>query len=153
MPVISDVSAQSVSEINTLGNSIISSLKNNDPSGFLQAHVTAKDLPELDKNYTSKSKDKQIEMDREESFQTMQDNFSTQFEEIIQKGIQDQINWKEIQFSRVENTSQPQKDGNLQVIENPVVVFSYKDQERKLNLGKIAKLKRGWVILDKISME
>jgi hypothetical protein len=92
-------------------------------------------------------------MDREESFQSMKDNFSAQFEEITQKGIQEQINWNEIQFSRIENASQPQKDGNLQVIENPVVVFSYKDQERKLHLGKIGKLKRGWVVLDKISME
>ena len=152
MLAFSTVFAQSASEINTLGNAIITSLKNNDASGFLQAHITEKDMPELDKTYASKGNDAQ-KNDREESLQNMQDNFSAQFEEIIQQGIQDQINWKEIQFSRIENAGQPQKDGNLQVMENPVVVFSYKDQERKLNLGKIAKLKRGWVVLDKISMQ
>ncbi len=147
------IAQQTTTEINTLGNMIVSSLKNNDASSFMQAHITETDLPEIDRNYTSKSKKKQVAMDREESFQSMKDNFSAQFEEITQKGIQEQINWNEIQFSRIENADHPQKDGHLQIIENPVVVFSYKDQERKLHLGKIGKLKRGWVVLDKISME
>jgi hypothetical protein len=41
----------------------------------------------------------------------------------------------------------------LYIIHNPVVRFSYKDQERKLRINKIAKLKRGWVIVDNVQFE
>ncbi|QHT65523.1 hypothetical protein GXP67_01990 [Rhodocytophaga rosea] len=146
--------AQEQQDLNDLGNSIISSLQNNDPDAFLQAHINKKDYEEL----TSKSskiaskKEKTSDADSE-SFDTLEEAYKNNFEEIIQKGISRQINWKEVNFFRIENADKTTNEGNLPVIHNPIIVFTYKEEELKLQADKIAKLNRGWVVVGNIAMQ
>ncbi len=147
--------AQQASDgINQLGDALVTALQNNDVEAFMQVHLTPKDLEEFNKKTSKLTKrTKQSRNDAEGTLETMEESSQATFEEVVQKGITEQINWKEINFSGVDNITQMQKEGDLYVINNPVVRFMYKDTERKLRINKIAKLDRGWVVVDNVSLE
>lgn len=140
-------------ELFNLGNSIIGSLQNNDPDAFLRAHINRKDYEELTRKSSKIASRKEKTSDADaESFDTLEETYKTNFEQIIQKGISRQINWKEVNFFRIENDDKTTNEGNLPVIHNPVIVFTYKEEELKLQADKIARLDRGWVIVGNITM-
>jgi hypothetical protein len=137
-----------------VGNSIIVSLQNNDPDAFLQAHINKKDYEELTRKSSKIASKKEKTSDTDsESFDTLEEAYKSNFEEIIQKGITRQINWKEVNFFRVENADKITNEGNLPVIHNPLIVFTYKEEELKLQAEKIAKLDRGWVVIGNLVMQ
>jgi hypothetical protein len=145
---------QQQQELYTLGNSIITSLQNNDPDAFLQTHINKKDYEELTrKSSTIASRKEKTSEDDSESFDALEEAYKSNFEAIIQKGISRQINWKEVNFFRIENADKTTNEGNLPVIHNPVIVFTYKEEELKLQADKITKLNRGWVIVGNIEMQ
>jgi hypothetical protein len=141
-------------ELYDLGTSLIASLQNNDADAFLQTHINKKDYEELTrKSSTIASKKEKTSDTDSESFDTLEEAYKNNFEEIIQKGISRQINWSEVNFFRVENADKPTYEGNLTVIHNPVIVFTYKEEELKLQAEKIAKLNRGWVVVGNLVMQ
>jgi hypothetical protein len=147
-------SQQTDSGINLLGQELITALQNNNIDNYLKIHLNPSDQEEFTKKTAKLSrKTRQNRDDAEQALESMEESTRTNFEEVIQKGITEQINWKEVNFTGVENIKQMQKEGDLYIIHNPVVRFSYKDQERKLRINKIAKLKRGWVIVDNVQFE
>ncbi len=145
---------QPSSGINQLGEALVTALQNNDVDAFLQVHLSPKDLEEFNKK-TSKltKKTEDSRNDAEQALETIEETSKANFEEVVQKGIDKQINWSEVIFSGVDDVTQMQKEGDLYVINNPVVRLTYKDKEYKLRLSKIAKLDRGWVIVDAVALE
>lgn len=138
------------SDIQDLGNTIVTSLKNNDFSAFMQAHLSEKDLDEFVKKQSASTTKKREHL-KEVTQQSLEDKnkeLQKRFETIIQKGIAEQINWKEVEFSRIENTTDTHSIGKLSIITNPVIVFAYRNKEQKIPLQKIALLDRGWVVIE-----
>lgn len=141
-------------ELNLLGNALITSLQDNDLDGFLQVHANEKDLKELtDKNSRIASKKEPESKQEDQNFTNMENTFKENFEQIIQDGISRQINWNEVQFSRIVNSGQASKERNMDIVSNPVFAFSYKEEELKLKVDKVAKLNRGWVVLGNVSLQ
>jgi hypothetical protein len=147
-------SQQTENGINLLGQELITALQNNNVDNYLKVHLNPSDLEEFNKK-TAKltKKTRQSRNDSEQALESMEESSRVNFEEVIQKGITDQINWKEVNFIGVDNITEMQKEGDLYVIHNPVVRFSYKENERTLRINKIAKLKRGWVVVDNVVLE
>jgi hypothetical protein len=140
--------------ISQLGQELITALQNNNVDNYLKLHLNPADLEEFNKKTAKLSKKtKQHRNDAEQALESMEESSRANFEEVIQKGISEQINWKEINFTGVDNVTQMQKEGDLYIIHNPVVRFIYKDEERKLRISKIARLSRGWVVVDNVMLE
>lgn len=145
---------QAENGIQTLGQELIAALQNNDVDSYLKVHLTPTDLEEYNKKTAMHDKEaKQSQNDAEQALESMEESSKTNFEEVIQKGIAEQINWKEINYTGIDNITEMKKEGDLFVIHNPVVRFTYKDKERKLRIDKITRLDRGWVVVDNVSLE
>lgn len=145
---------QQEDEFYSLGNAVIGSLQNNDADAFLQAHITSKDYEELTKKSSRiASKKEKATVPSEEGFEKMEEDYKSNFEEIIQNGITKQINWKEVNFFRIENATVQTNENNLPVIHNPLIVFTYKGEEMKLQAEKIVRLSRGWVVAGKLNIQ
>jgi DNA-binding protein H-NS len=130
------------------------SLQNNDLDSFLKVHATENDYKELsDKNSRISSKREPATSRAEQDFNSIEAGFKSNFEQIIQDGITRQINWKEVQFSRIESNDPHANEGKMPVINNPLISFTYKGEELKLKADKVAKLNRGWVILGNITLQ
>jgi hypothetical protein len=137
------------SELIEMGNALVNSLKNNDQFAFMQLHLTQKDLSELAGKQTNTAAEKERKLEvSEQQLEQLQEDYQSHFKQIVQTGIQNQINWSEVELSRVENTDNIQKEGDLLVAYNPVVHYVYRDQEHQITLGKVVKLSRGWVIVE-----
>ncbi len=150
----SSVAQQQSEELNELGNTVIASLQNNDLDSFLKVHATEKDYKELsNKNSRIATRKEPDSPQEEQDFKSVEANFKQNFEDIIQEGITRQINWNEVQFSRIENNASHANEGKMPVINNPLIAFTYKGEEMKLKADKVAKLNRGWVILGNITLQ
>jgi hypothetical protein len=145
---------QAANGINQLGQELITALQTNSVDNYLKVHLNPADLEEFNKKTAKLSKKtRQDRNDAEQLLEGMEESSRSNFEEVIQKGITEQINWKEVTFTGVDNTTKMQKEGDLYIIHNPVVRFAYKDEERKLRVNKIVRLKRGWVVVDNVMLE
>jgi hypothetical protein len=145
---------QASNGINQLGQELIRALQTNNVDDYLKIHLNPADLEEFNKKTAKLSKKtRQHRNDAEQVLEGLEELSKSNFEEVIQKGITGQINWQEVTFTGVDNTKQMQKEGDLYIIHNPVVRFVYKDEERKLRINKIAKLNRGWVVVDNVMLE
>lgn len=145
---------QAESGIQELGQELITALQSNDVDGYLKVHLTPTDLEEFNKKSASISqKSKQSQNDAEQALESMEESSKANFEEVIQRGITDQINWKEVNYTGMDNIAEMQKEGDLYIIHNPVVRFTYKEKEYKLRIDKITKLDRGWVVVDNVNLE
>jgi hypothetical protein len=148
------VAQQAESGIQELGQELITALQSNDVDSYLKVHLTPTDLEEFNKKSASISqKSKQNQNDAEEALEGIEESSKSNFEEVIQKGITDQINWKEVNYTGMDNIAQMKKEGDLYIIHNPVVRFTYKEKEYKLRIDKITKLDRGWVVVDNVNLE
>lgn len=145
---------QSESSIQELGQELITALQNNDVDSYLKVHLNPTDSEEYNKKTALLSKKSgQSQNDAEQELESIEESSKANFEELIQKGIDEQINWSEVIYIGMDNITEMQKEGNLYIIHNPVVRFTYKDKEGKLRIDKIAKLDRGWVVVDNIYLQ
>jgi hypothetical protein len=145
---------QAENGIQQLGQELITALQNNDVDGYLKVHLNPADLEEFNKKSAALSKKTEpSQNDAEQALESMEQSSRANFEEVIQKGITSQINWKEITYTGMENITEMQKEGDLYIIHNPVVRFIYKDKAHKLRIDKITRLDRGWVVVDNVNLE
>ena len=132
---------QAENGIQQLGQELITALQNNDADNYLKVHLNTADLEEFNKKTAKISKKSAQSLDdAEETLESMEEASQANFEEIIQKGITEQINWKEINYTGIDNIAEMQKEGDLYIIHNPVVRFTYQDKERKLRINKLPNL-------------
>ncbi len=138
-----------LNEINNLGQSVISALQQNNSDAYLHHFLGKMDVSEYAGKYGStKEEAEQARQEMEQAVTHLNTVRRGQFEQIIAEGISHNINWKDVQFSRVKVTKQIRQQNQLTFIDQPTIMYMYQGKEYEIPLNKMVKLDRGWVIVE-----
>lgn len=130
-----------------LAASFIIAIKENDSSGIEDLLPTQEDFENIVSVYSGSEEDKKaILAGSEENSKKIRTNTMQSFTDILKKGQDAGIKWKEAAFSNTEYTVK--KENNIETARLQIVL-DYKGMKYKLGIDECIKTERGWLIFDK----